>query len=240
MCSFLGYYFEKWKWCSEKICLFVVNSLWPAIITRTTQTGDRATIQKQHFSRDITETIHKGKLHVCQQGEVFIFPELLEKSLWSKKKPQKKPPLCWDLKVSHAQGCFYDANKNVTSLTKANSGNYFWKVYLISGPETKHTITLDTIDGSYRETVFGISLSGLLCFSVSVEGKQIRVLVCRCIPWPYLSFCLEVSPFHKQTSTDSGVLLLTVSTQDHHERGRCVNFMDYELDRSRESYAATH
>lgn len=93
MCSFLGYYFEIWKWCSEKICLFVVNSLWPAIITRTTQTGDRATIQKQHFSRDITETIHKGKLHVCQQGEVFIFPELLEKSLWSKKK--KKKTICW-------------------------------------------------------------------------------------------------------------------------------------------------
>lgn len=108
------------------ICLFVdlksiFNSLWPAIITSTAWTGDRATIQTQHFSRDITETIRKGKLHVFQQREVFIFPELLEKSLWSK----KKKTICWDLKVSHAQGCFYDATKNVTSLTKANSGIIF-------------------------------------------------------------------------------------------------------------------
>lgn len=73
----------------------------------------------------------------------------LKKSSWpllnffkrkcEKKNNNKKKNICRDLKVSCRQGCICAVSENMTSLAKSPLGHYFWKVYLISGPET-HTL----------------------------------------------------------------------------------------------------
>lgn len=135
--------------------------------------------------------------------------ELLEETAWKKNTR-------WDLKVSCRQGCFCAVAENVTSLAKKKKKKKPTRELFLEGLSDfrswdTHTITLDTIDGSHSAIVFGIKLLGHLSSSVSVEGKQIRVLVCCCIPWLYRSICLGVPPFCEQLSTHSLLRLSTVS-----------------------------
>lgn len=152
------------------------------------------------------------------QGNIYNQGRLASPSWTSPKQWRKKEPLGWKVEMLQTGHSVCDSPKHDCAHKKAQSRRYFWTCLSDRRSWDPHTLTLDTIDGSFeRDKWLALSSRGICVSASALNAEQIRVLVFCCIPWPYRIFCrvshLSINNCHTHTTFN-----------DYHKPQRCLYF----------------